>query len=161
MSRTLVVASLFLSMLLVLPLAAAETTVSTDCRTTVVRVHSADPAVIAAVAQWTEPWEVRAKEGYFVVGVEEKDLARLWGLGVRVEIDSKRTAEFCAPRFRLPGQVNGIPGYECYRTVDETFATANQLVVDYPTLAEFIDAGDSWEKTPGAAARATTCGCSS
>ena len=50
----------------------------------------------------------------------------------------------------LPEQVSGIPGYPCYRTVEETYASAAQIVADHPNLAAWIDIGDSWEKTqPG------------
>jgi PKD repeat protein len=47
----------------------------------------------------------------------------------------------------LPGQGGGIPGYPCYRTVEETFDSAAQLAADFPTLATWLDIGDSWEKT--------------
>jgi carboxypeptidase T len=44
----------------------------------------------------------------------------------------------------------GIPGYPCYRMVEETFASAQLLGTNYPDLATWIDIGDSWEKTePG------------
>jgi hypothetical protein len=41
----------------------------------------------------------------------------------------------------------GIPGFSCYRTVEETTSTAESLVANYPTLATWSDIGDSWEKT--------------
>lgn len=41
----------------------------------------------------------------------------------------------------------GIPGYPCYRTVEETFTSAQDIVTNYPELAQWIDIGDSWEKT--------------
>lgn len=44
----------------------------------------------------------------------------------------------------------GIAGYPCYRTVEETFSTAEAIVADHPQLATWIDIGDSWEKSaPG------------
>ncbi len=147
MRRILTIPSLFLSLMICAPLLAGEPDLPTDCPQTVVRVYSMDPTVIADIARWTEPWEFRTKEGYFIVGVNSDGLARLENTGVPVEIDVKMTAEICAPHFRLPGQRSGIPGYPCYRTVEETFATAAQLAVDYPTLAQWIDVGDSWEKT--------------
>jgi murein tripeptide amidase MpaA len=42
-----------------------------------------------------------------------------------------------------------IPGYSCYETVEETFAVAQGLATDNPTLATWFDIGDSWEKTNG------------
>ncbi len=43
-------------------------------------------------------------------------------------------------------QMDGIPGFECYATVEETLDEGAQFAVDYPTLAEWIDIGDSWNK---------------
>ena len=135
---------------LVGPASAGEPVVPTDCSRTVVRVHSTDRAVIDAVARWTEPWEIQRDQGFFIVDVDAKGMDRLEALGVPLEIDVEKTEDYCAPRVRLPRQTTGIPGYPCYRTVEETFATAQQLAIDYPTLAEFIDVGDSWEKSePG------------
>ena len=42
-----------------------------------------------------------------------------------------------------------IPGFPCYRTVEETYAAAEQIVADHPTLATWTDIGDSWEKSQG------------
>ncbi|RLE29791.1 MAG: hypothetical protein DRJ61_13870, partial [Acidobacteria bacterium] len=122
MSRILTISFLVLSLMISALLLAGDPTLPTDCPITVVRVQSVDPVVIADIAQWTEPWEIRTKEGYFIVGVNADEFMRLEGLGVSIEIDAKLTADYCAPRFRLPDQRSGIPGYPCYRTVDETFA---------------------------------------
>lgn len=43
----------------------------------------------------------------------------------------------------------GIPNYPCYRTVEETFSTAQKLTEKYPNLASWVDVGDSWQKTKG------------
>ncbi len=140
----------FSGLSLVGPASAGEPVIPTDCSRTVVRVHSTDRAVIDAVARWTEPWEIQRDQGFFIVDVDAKGMDRLEALGVLLEIDVEKTEDYCAPRVRLPRQTAGIPGYPCYRTVEETFATARQLAIDYPTLAEFIDVGDSWEKSePG------------
>ncbi|MCO7224489.1 M14 family zinc carboxypeptidase [Pleionea sp. CnH1-48] len=45
--------------------------------------------------------------------------------------------------------IQSIPGYECYETVEETFSTAQSLVSQNSNIAEWIDIGDSWEKTQG------------
>jgi carboxypeptidase T len=42
-----------------------------------------------------------------------------------------------------------IPGYPCYETVEETFAQAQALATTTPNLAQWLDVGDSWEKTSG------------
>lgn len=88
-------------------------------------------------------------EKYFLAAVNAGEFARLQELGFRVEVDEKETAAFNAPRERLPNQVNGIPGYPCYRTVEETYAAAAALAAAHPNLATWIDVGNSWEKNAG------------
>jgi len=55
-----------------------------------------------------------------------------------------------AQEVKLDNLTLGIPGYPCYRTVEETFAAAEAIVTAYPDLAAWTDVGDSWEKVePG------------
>ena len=130
------------------PVAAAEP--DGDCPTTVVRAWFTDRSQVDALARHNEPWEVHHDQGLLVIGVDSEGYQRLLDLGFEIEIDRKRTAELCSPKKRLPGQTEGIPGYLCYRTVEEAFQTAQDLATDHPNLATWIDAGDSWEKTtPG------------
>lgn len=129
------------------PAVMAADSAPTPCDLVVVRGYYSDRAQVDAVASWTEPWEVHHDQGYLVVGVDGDGFARLVDLGFAIEIDDKATAEVCTPRSRLANQTTGIPGYPCYRTVEETFATAESLVTAHPGLAEWLDIGDSWEKT--------------
>jgi len=98
-----------------------------------------------------EPWEVHHDQGYLIVDVDRAGWQRLVDLGFTVEIDAARTAEMLKPRVPLPGQgTETIPGFPCYRTVEETYAAAQAIVAAHPTLASWVDIGDSWEKvTPG------------
>jgi carboxypeptidase T len=114
----------------------------------VVRAYYSDPNLVAELARWLEPWEVHSKEGYLVVGVTQEEYDQLLKLGFRLEIDQQLTAQVNRPIQRLPQQTGGIPGYDCYRTVAETYASAQALVSAHPQLAAWIDIGDSWEKTP-------------
>ena len=43
--------------------------------------------------------------------------------------------------------VQSIPSFNCYETVEETFAAAQGFVPAKPNLASWIDVGDSGEKT--------------
>lgn len=116
----------------------------------VVRAYYTDRAMLNRLAAWNEPWEVNTAAGYAVVEVTAAEYDRLLLEGYRLEVDEKLTALLNRPQVYLPGQVTGIPGYPCYRTVEETFATAEEIVTNYPNLAEWLDAGDSWEKlAPG------------
>ncbi|MGD8441731.1 MAG: peptidase M14, partial [Holophagae bacterium] len=120
------------------------------CPDVVVRAWFHDRAQVDALAARVEPWEVHHDKGWLVVQADDEILGWLAELGFRVEVDSRRTAELCRPHERLKGQTEGIPGYPCYRTVEETYQTAVDLVAAHPELASWVDVGDSWEKsTPG------------
>lgn len=116
----------------------------------VVRAYYKDRQMVADVAARIEPWEVNTEQGYIILEVDRDQYLWLLWLGFRVAVDEKLTAQLLQPRVMLPGQVNGIPGFPCYRTVEETYASAVQIASDHPNLAAWIDIGDSWEKTqPG------------
>lgn len=116
----------------------------------VARVYYADRTDLAQLAGRLDVWEVRGDQSYLIAALTQSDWQRLAAAGYRLQIEIALTAELNRPRTYLPGQINGIPGYPCYRTVEETFATAESIVAQHPTLAQWIDIGDSWEKvTPG------------
>ena len=113
----------------------------------VVRAYYADRQMVDDLAVWLEPWEVHHDQGYLVVAVDRAQYDRMLKAGFRLEIDFRLTDELNQPHAMVPGQESGIPGYPCYRTVEETFATAQAIVDEYPYLANWMDVGDSWEKT--------------
>jgi carboxypeptidase T len=89
--------------------------------------------------------------GYVTALITPADQAALLAQGYRVEIDAARTALLNAQPTLTP-QAAGIAGYPCYRTVEETYAALAGLAAAYPSLAHWLDIGDSWEKlTPGGA----------
>ena len=106
----------------------------------------ADRAEIDALATWLDIWKVEP-DGRLIIRVDADELARLQELGYAVEIDAERTDQLARVGVPLPEQGSGIPGFPCYRTVEETFATAEALAASNPELIEWIDVGDSWEKT--------------
>jgi hypothetical protein len=115
----------------------------------VVRAYYSDLSQVQALMGYVEPWEVNTEAGYVVVGVTDAEMDILRSLGfVRIEVDEAMTEELTAPRLDTG---TGIPGFPCYRTVEETYDTAADLAANYPTLAEWVDAGDSWEKQQNAA----------
>ena len=111
----------------------------------VVRAYYTDQAQIDQLASWTEPWEVNREGGYIVLGVGPAEYNLLVVSGFRVEIDQEMTDAILAPR--EPNEGGGIPGFPCYRTVEETFSSAALLAATYPDFATWIDIGNSWEKT--------------
>jgi carboxypeptidase T len=105
------------------------------------------------LAAYLDVWEVYHDQGYLVALLSPAESTGLERAGYRIVIDAARTAELSGVRPALPGQVSGIPGYPCYRTVEETQDTLARLAETYPHLARRVDIGDSWEKvTPGGSA---------
>lgn len=116
----------------------------------VVRAGFTDREQVNRLAAERAPWEVNHDQGYLVIDVDRAGWHELVDMGFTVEVDEERTAEMLRPHVRLPGQVQGIPGFPCYRTVEETYASAQRLAQRRPNLAKWIDIGDSWEKVnPG------------
>jgi hypothetical protein len=118
---------------------------STNDETIVVHIYYNGQQALNDLASWREPWEVNAEAGYIVVEATRDEIAELRASGLLVEIDAALTAEINTPR--LPNESGGgIPGYSCYRTVEETFASAEQMAFNNPDFATWTDIGDSWDK---------------
>ncbi len=114
----------------------------------------------AAISFHANLLESRWNEGYLVMELDAEEMDRLRAFGFRFE----RAAEFIAQRNRRltmlqmlqSGRAAGspepqaIPGYACYETVEETFAAGDAMVAARPTIASWVDGGDSWLKTQGA-----------
>lgn len=107
-----------------------------------VRVYFDDLKTARKLAASIEPTESKYKLGYLLLEVSFEQYDRLLDSGFRVEIDQDAADRYS----RI---VRSIPAYSCYRTVEETFASAQALVTGNPTLATFSDVGDSWEKSIG------------
>ena len=116
----------------------------------VVRVYYEDLRDTAAALQRFDLWEYNNfEERYLLVLIDPEEYPALEALGFRLKRDVERTAAINAPRVIDPLQGAGIPGYPCFRTVEETYATAQQIEAEHPTLASWVDVGDSWEKENG------------
>jgi len=93
------------------------------------------------------------KEMVLLQADHREDLQWLLARGFAVEVDRERTATLeKIALYRSLGveQVNAIPGFECYRSVEEMLARGAELAAERPDLAEWVDVGDSWEKlNPG------------
>ncbi len=115
----------------------------------VARIYLEDPQDIQLLSAY-DVFEFRhPTEGYVLAAMDAAGFLRLQALGLKVEVDLVETANLTKRAAVYPDQVQGIPGYSCYRTVEETFQTAQDLVNTYPSLATWIDVGDSWEKSVG------------
>lgn len=115
----------------------------------VVRAWFGDATMVREVASWGEHFaDHHDTKGYLLLEADAEIVGRLRSLGFFVEVDEGRTA--ARRGIGAPGKEAaagaGIPGYPCYRTVEETFAAAQALAAARPDLATVLDAGDSWEK---------------
>jgi carboxypeptidase T len=127
--------------------AATQSDAPTD-RGLVVRIYYADRAELAALRSTIDVWAVYPdrRAAFADALVQPDQYVTLLAQGYRIEIDRVRTAQLNRPAQPLSGQASGIPSYPCYRTVEETYHAAQRMAADHPTLAQWIDIGDSWEK---------------
>ena len=112
----------------------------------VVRVHFPDRATVASLVNRIDVWKVDHRTKILTAQVDEVDVLQLRSEGLELEIDQAKTRKLRRLGIPLTKQAGGIPGYPCYRTVEETFASAEAIVTAHPDLATWIDVGDSWEK---------------
>jgi PKD repeat protein len=80
-------------------------------------------------------------------------IAELRRLGFAVTVDRAATArirEVEGAMARREFGTRSISGYACYRTVEETYATIDQLVAARPALASVSNIGPSWLKSRNA-----------
>ncbi|MCC6191032.1 MAG: peptidase M14, partial [Anaerolineales bacterium] len=115
-------------------------------RVLVARVYFANRADRDRLAAVLDAVETATTAGYLTALISPAQYAALLRSGYRVEIDEARTALVNSPAAGLPEQAEGIPGYVCYRTVEETYADLAALAASHPRLAAWVDIGDSWEK---------------
>ncbi|KAB2968838.1 MAG: hypothetical protein F9K18_02215, partial [Thermoanaerobaculia bacterium] len=113
-----------------------------------VRAWFGDEVMIREVASWGDHLQVVPDKGYLRVVVDAEHLARLHGLGFFVEVDEEATALIRrAESAQLDwDRPESIPGFPCYRTVEETYSSAQALVAQFPAFATVTDVGDSWDK---------------
>jgi hypothetical protein len=133
----------------------------------------------AAITFHANLLESNYEQGFLVLELETADIAALRSFGFRIEnapefiqrrddfLAAIQAAADAKSRTTAPGAstdstgitgaaaaaadatIQSIPGYACYETVEETFTAASAFTTTYPTLASWIDIGDSWQKTAG------------
>ena len=113
----------------------------------VVRIYFADRAELAELANFIDIWEVNHAQGYLVTWASPAGQADLTARGYTVKVDAEHTARILASLpVAVEGQTEGIPGYTCYRTVEETFTALETMASTYPELVTLTDIGNSWDK---------------
>jgi hypothetical protein len=117
----------------------------------IAKVYFDDIATAHEIAISYEPLEAHYDKGYLLLALSEDELTQLRLAGIKAEVDVGLTETYAYQRATLDQvrSLQSIPGFACYRTVEETFATAQTIVTAYPNLATWTDQGNSWEKTQG------------
>ncbi len=158
------------SLLVLLALATAPARAAADADKTftgsgpwMVRAWFGTDDAVREVASWGDHFQLDRKLPFLRILADPERLDQLRALGFYVEVDAESTAliRHAEEANRLAAEAlargetpeAGIPGFPCYRTVEETYASAQALVTAHPTLATWSDVGDSWDKvTAGGAA---------
>jgi len=117
-----------------------------DFQQMIVRIKYRNIEEFSELINTLDVWEVHHDQSYIIALVSQEKLINLKESGKLVEVDYRRTSQINNRMIYSNGQVHGIPGYSCYRTVEETYQDLVQLTLDSPNLATMIDIGDSWEK---------------
>jgi hypothetical protein len=145
--------SVLVTVLLAAPQAAAKAAVSDsyspNSEPSIVRVYYKNLADLKEISGYDLLEHNDKRLQYVLVLADEDDLRSIREKGFLVEVDRDRTERLLRKPAIDEAQIAGIPGFPCYRTVEETYAVARSLERDYSSLADWIDVGDSWEKTDG------------
>ena len=117
----------------------------------VVRAAYQNEAQLTMLRRRAAPWRVYPQAKILIIGVDNLfEYDQLINAGFLVQIDEQRSASKPAPLVSRSGnQPNTITNFPCYRTVEETYATAESLVALKPQIAEWVDIGDSQLKQLG------------
>jgi hypothetical protein len=127
--------------------AAASQAETPNSEFVVARVYFDDRAGLDLLASQLDVWEVNHAEGYLVAMMSSERFDQLSQAGFRLEIDQVKTDQIHQPLVPLMGQgPDQIPGYPCYRTVEENYQDMADMETAYPDLVELTDIGDSWDK---------------
>lgn len=113
----------------------------------VVLVPVGSPQETGWLSEQFDWWGVEPTTNELVFLVNQDELGLLHWLGKSIRLDEVRTRELSLLGRATAGQGGGIPGFSCYRTVEETYQTGQAIAANNPGLASWIDVGDSWAKT--------------
>lgn len=135
-------------------------------KTDIYRVRFLDKSlgIKAAISFHNQVLEAEYEDRYLVMELAPRDVDALKSFGLLVEKDADWAARYDLEKERVQGAIaaqksrdaalqrsvqvaaTGIPGHECYETVEETFSIAENYASQFPMLAEWIDIGNSWLK---------------
>lgn len=116
----------------------------------VIAVHAADPGVRQQLGGLFGHIDYDGATGIARVEADARSRRELAASGIGWQVDAEQTAALQAFISDNAGGLRAIPGFACYRTVEETHATMDDLAASYPALAQVIEIGDTWQEINGA-----------
>ena len=112
----------------------------------VVRAYFDDPLVAARAVMSLEALESEYEKGYIVLLATDDDIEVARRSGMRV-VEDEDYAPVALPSEAPTAVIEGtIAGFPCYRTVEETYASARALADANPGLASWRGVGRSWKE---------------
>ncbi len=124
-----------------------QQTQSTTAQGIVVRLYFTSKEDLNMLAAKYDILSVDQANGYALALLSPQELAALQQAGYRLVVDEAKTKLLNQPHVALPGQgTDSIPGYPCYRTVEETNLTLENIALNHSDMAQLFDIGDSWDK---------------
>lgn len=115
----------------------------------IIRVHDVEREHYEELDAIGDFWGIDRDANAVIMAVDERQRAEVERLGFETSLDVERmrSREYYRSvdrrAWREAGR-DGIPGYECYRTVDETKADLSAMASERPDLARWESIGDSW-----------------
>lgn len=113
----------------------------------VAKVYFTEKSELDWLASWLDIWEVNPSQSYLVTTLDQEAYQVLMSKGYKIWKDQQTTNSLNRPRTSFPAQQQGIPGFPCYRTVEETYSDLITWANERPDLVTLHDIGDSWQKT--------------
>jgi hypothetical protein len=130
----------------------------------VVEARYPDLATLRAIAPQFQHVRIDRKRQLLRTTVDEAGIERLQAAGLPVQVDTVASARLHEAVTRIaaarasgvatrnPAGYDAIPDYPCYRTVEGTYATMDDLAAQNPAIAAVEEIGPSWERTQDASA---------
>ena len=118
----------------------------------VVEAHYGDRAALQRAASRFQHVIVDQTRNVLRVATNEHGIDALESAGLTVSIDAAATAKLRAFKAGVEAAaargagINGIPGYECFRTLAETFQSMDDLQTNHPDIAAIDEIGPTWQK---------------
>jgi hypothetical protein len=123
----------------------------------IVEAHYPDLATLQQVAARYEHLIVDRKRSVLRVETDDAGIRALEREGLAVHVDLAASARLNGFYAKLQqAQLDGvgpdsIPGFACFRTVEETYGTMDSMVSNHPDIAVIDAIGPTWKKTQDAA----------